>query len=346
MAQLRRRPRQHEVLPARADRRHELQRPPVGVALAVGRRLARSRRAPRAAPAPADSHVPGDAADGARRTLHLDSAAPGGRHRRRDRDDALGPRPTGLPGRPADPLLQLARGAHDVVVTPNIISDGAVRKEAPPGWLKGIDARTSDTKWMFRTVPQGDDFGVDSWGNESWRYSGSSASASSMIRRRSALFVLGGSGCETAGVGDFVALEAHRRSIWSAPAPVLRCQSMPMRSEWSNGQMLAPIEAERSVLDAGDAVRRLELAAGTNDIVRLVVETERLPAVGSTSAGGVSGASGDSGGGVCGLRGYMKQFAINVRLPFPAIGLDCGADLLAPRISRVELRASGRRSMP
>ena len=62
--------------------------------------------------------------------------------------------------------------AHDVVVTPNIISDGAVRKEAPPGWLKGIDARTGDTKWMFRTVPQGDDFGVDSWGNESWRYSG------------------------------------------------------------------------------------------------------------------------------------------------------------------------------
>ena len=62
--------------------------------------------------------------------------------------------------------------AHDVVVTPNIISDGAIRKEAPPGWLKGIDARTGDTKWMFRTVPQGDDFGADSWGDESWRYSG------------------------------------------------------------------------------------------------------------------------------------------------------------------------------
>ena len=62
--------------------------------------------------------------------------------------------------------------ARDVVVTPNIISDGAITQEAPPGWLKGIDARTGDVRWVFRTVPQGDDFGADTWGNESWRYSG------------------------------------------------------------------------------------------------------------------------------------------------------------------------------
>ena len=62
--------------------------------------------------------------------------------------------------------------AHDVVVTPTVISDIAIRKEAPPGWVKGIDARTGETKWTFRTVPQGDDFGAESWRNESWRYSG------------------------------------------------------------------------------------------------------------------------------------------------------------------------------
>ena len=62
--------------------------------------------------------------------------------------------------------------AHDVVVTPTIISDLRIAKEAPPGWVKGIDARTGDTKWTFRTVPQGDDFGAESWQNESWRYSG------------------------------------------------------------------------------------------------------------------------------------------------------------------------------
>ncbi len=62
--------------------------------------------------------------------------------------------------------------ARGVVVTPTIVSDFAIQKEAPPGWLKGIDARTGDTKWVFRTVPRGDDFGADTWLNESWRYSG------------------------------------------------------------------------------------------------------------------------------------------------------------------------------
>ena len=61
---------------------------------------------------------------------------------------------------------------RDVVVTPTIISDFVIRKEAPPGWVKGVDARTGDTRWMFRTVPRGDDFGADTWLNESWRYSG------------------------------------------------------------------------------------------------------------------------------------------------------------------------------
>ena len=61
---------------------------------------------------------------------------------------------------------------RDVVVTPTIISDFVIRKEAPPGWLKGVDARTGETRWTFRTVPQADDFGADTWLNESWRYSG------------------------------------------------------------------------------------------------------------------------------------------------------------------------------
>ncbi len=61
---------------------------------------------------------------------------------------------------------------RDVVVTPTIISDRVIHKEAPPGWLQGVDARTGEVKWLFRTVPQADDFGVETWRNESWRYSG------------------------------------------------------------------------------------------------------------------------------------------------------------------------------
>ncbi len=62
--------------------------------------------------------------------------------------------------------------ANGVVVTPTVISDGPITREAPPGWVKGIDARTGATRWVFRTVPQADDFGADTWLNESWRYSG------------------------------------------------------------------------------------------------------------------------------------------------------------------------------
>jgi quinoprotein glucose dehydrogenase len=62
--------------------------------------------------------------------------------------------------------------AHDVVVTPTIVNDFTTVKEAPPGWVKGIDVRTGETKWTFRTVPQADDFGSETWLNESWRYSG------------------------------------------------------------------------------------------------------------------------------------------------------------------------------
>ena len=62
--------------------------------------------------------------------------------------------------------------ARGVVVTPTSISDQPITREQPPGWVRGIDARTGATLWTFRTVPQGDDFGVDSWRDESWRYSG------------------------------------------------------------------------------------------------------------------------------------------------------------------------------
>ena len=54
---------------------------------------------------------------------------------------------------------------RDVVVTPTIISDFVVRKEAPPGWVKGIDARTGDVRWTFRTIPQADDLYIRSRAN-------------------------------------------------------------------------------------------------------------------------------------------------------------------------------------
>ena len=40
--------------------------------------------------------------------------------------------------------------------------------------MRAYDARTGEMKWIFHTIPQGDEFGADSWQNESWRYSGHS----------------------------------------------------------------------------------------------------------------------------------------------------------------------------
>ena len=62
--------------------------------------------------------------------------------------------------------------ARGVIVTPLSISDQPIAREQVPGWVQGVDARTGETRWMFKTVPESDDFGVDTWGGDSWRYTG------------------------------------------------------------------------------------------------------------------------------------------------------------------------------
>ena len=60
----------------------------------------------------------------------------------------------------------------NTVVTPMSISSYNNRKEAPPGWMRGFDVRNGQTRWTFHTIPQGDEFGVDTWGGDSWRETG------------------------------------------------------------------------------------------------------------------------------------------------------------------------------
>lgn len=60
----------------------------------------------------------------------------------------------------------------DVVVTGASIADRRVTKESPPGWVRGWDVHTGELKWTFKTIPEGDEFGADTWENESWKYSG------------------------------------------------------------------------------------------------------------------------------------------------------------------------------
>ena len=62
---------------------------------------------------------------------------------------------------------------RDTVLVGSSMTDMVLTKEMPPGWVRAYDARTGRHKWDFHTVPQSsDEFGADTWLDESWRYSG------------------------------------------------------------------------------------------------------------------------------------------------------------------------------
>lgn len=61
---------------------------------------------------------------------------------------------------------------NDTVIVGSIIFDGPTLKEMPPGHVRGFDARTGKMKWIFHTIPQEGEFGVETWENGSWKYSG------------------------------------------------------------------------------------------------------------------------------------------------------------------------------
>ena len=63
--------------------------------------------------------------------------------------------------------------SNDVVVA-QVVPAGESGYEATPGHIRGYDVRTGERLWIFHVVPQGDDFGVDTWHEDSWRYTGHS----------------------------------------------------------------------------------------------------------------------------------------------------------------------------
>lgn len=62
--------------------------------------------------------------------------------------------------------------AGDTIVVGSVVSDVPSTKEMPPGHVRGFDARTGEFKWIIHTIPQKGEFGVETWENESWKYSG------------------------------------------------------------------------------------------------------------------------------------------------------------------------------
>jgi len=60
----------------------------------------------------------------------------------------------------------------DTLVVQQITSNRPHYKERPPTWIRGYDIPTGELKWTFHGIPQQGEFGVETWQEESWRYTG------------------------------------------------------------------------------------------------------------------------------------------------------------------------------
>lgn len=72
-----------------------------------------------------------------------------------------------LLGHNAPPIV-----CRDTIVLGSIISDGPNSPEMPPGHVRGYDVRSGEQKWVFHTIPQSGEYGVETWEDDSWQYSG------------------------------------------------------------------------------------------------------------------------------------------------------------------------------
>ena len=61
----------------------------------------------------------------------------------------------------------------NLVIVGSRIPDRLQYKFEPPGTVQAFDARTGKRAWVFYTIPQSEnDFGADTWENESWNFTG------------------------------------------------------------------------------------------------------------------------------------------------------------------------------
>ena len=60
----------------------------------------------------------------------------------------------------------------DTVVVGSSIMDAPRTKEMPPGHVRGFDVRTGEQSWMFQTIAQRGDPGVETWQDNSWLHTG------------------------------------------------------------------------------------------------------------------------------------------------------------------------------
>jgi quinoprotein glucose dehydrogenase len=61
---------------------------------------------------------------------------------------------------------------RDVVVVGSSIADNPNFKEGTPGDVRAYDVKTGKLRWNFKVIPDEGEFGVETWENRSWEYTG------------------------------------------------------------------------------------------------------------------------------------------------------------------------------
>jgi len=60
----------------------------------------------------------------------------------------------------------------NLVIVGNGVGDRLVYKNDPPGDVRAFDVRTGKRVWSFHTIPQAGEFGNETWGKDSWKFTG------------------------------------------------------------------------------------------------------------------------------------------------------------------------------
>jgi quinoprotein glucose dehydrogenase len=61
---------------------------------------------------------------------------------------------------------------RDTIVIGSVVNDYGVTQKLPPGHVRGYDVRTGKMKWIFHSIPQEGEYGVETWEDGSWEYTG------------------------------------------------------------------------------------------------------------------------------------------------------------------------------
>jgi quinoprotein glucose dehydrogenase len=61
---------------------------------------------------------------------------------------------------------------ENLVILGNGVGDRLTYRNDPPGDVRAFDARTGKIVWTFRPIPRPGEFGNETWGNESWKFTG------------------------------------------------------------------------------------------------------------------------------------------------------------------------------